>query len=262
RGALLRLRRRRRTHREEGAIIPQCWRCSSHLEPRRLDVPTPHLIRRAPSKISLSRGVRRVWCRVRIQACEDHALRPAASSHNFIPFTPQGRLIALAGFGSLACKTDIFDRPTFSKVCTIDAPNTSYCAWSPDGRFLLTATLHDCALTAEARYGTSPARSCTSSPSRSSTRRRGGPRPSTRLRRSRRRLPQRSSPCRSPCRRAYRPPSVRGLDKRAPHPPAAPALYSRARAEPRIHHLPSICFALRRDPRRLDTPHNFKCSPY
>jgi hypothetical protein len=91
------------------------------------------------------------------------------------------------------------------------------------------------------------------------------------LRRSRRRFPQcshrakacrRSSPCRSPCRRAYRPPSVRGLDKRAPHPPAAPALYSRARAEPRIHHLPSICFALRRDPRRLDTPHNFKCSPY
>ncbi|KAJ7201194.1 hypothetical protein C8J57DRAFT_1412441, partial [Mycena rebaudengoi] len=229
RGALLRLRRRRRTHREEGAIIPQWWRRSSHLEPRRLDVPTPHLIRRAPSKISLSRGVRRVWCRGRIQACEDHALRPAASSHNFIPFTPQGRLIALAGFGSLHHH----------------APNTSYCAWSPDGRFLLTATLHDCALTAEARYGTSPARSCTSSPSRSSTRRRGGPRPSTR----------------SPCRRAYRPPSVRGLDKRAPHPPAAPALYSRARAEPRIHHLPSICFALRRDPRRLDTPHNFECSP-
>ncbi|KAJ7265687.1 eukaryotic translation initiation factor eIF2A-domain-containing protein [Mycena rebaudengoi] len=77
----------------------------------------------------------------------------SASSHNFIPFTPQGRLIALAGFGSLACKTDIFDRPTFSKVCTIDAPNTSYCASSPDGRFLLTATFHDCALTAEARYG-------------------------------------------------------------------------------------------------------------
>ncbi|KAJ7234986.1 eukaryotic translation initiation factor eIF2A-domain-containing protein [Mycena rebaudengoi] len=77
----------------------------------------------------------------------------SASSHSFIPFTPQGRLIALAGFGSLACKTDIFDRPTFSKVCTIDAPNTSYCPWSPDGRFLLTATLHDCALTAEARYG-------------------------------------------------------------------------------------------------------------
>ncbi|KAJ7290189.1 eukaryotic translation initiation factor eIF2A-domain-containing protein [Mycena rebaudengoi] len=64
-----------------------------------------------------------------------------ASPHNFISFNPQGRLIALAGFGNLAGKTDIFDRRTFSKVCSIDAPNTSYCDWSPDGRFLLTATL-------------------------------------------------------------------------------------------------------------------------
>ncbi|KAJ7276021.1 hypothetical protein C8J57DRAFT_228401 [Mycena rebaudengoi] len=165
---------------------------------------------RAPSTISC--GVQRVWCRVRIHACEDHALRPActdfgASSQNFIPFTPQGRLIALAGFNNLACKTNIFDRCTFSNVCTIDAPNTSYCDWWPDRRFLLTATLHDCASTAEARYGTSPACSCTSSPSRRSTRRRGGPRPSTRSRRSCRCFPRRShraracrhsSPCRSP----------------------------------------------------------------
>ncbi|KAJ7500388.1 eukaryotic translation initiation factor eIF2A-domain-containing protein [Mycena galericulata] len=64
-----------------------------------------------------------------------------ASPHNFISFNPQGRLIALAGFGNLAGKMDIFDRRTFSKVCTIDAPNTSYCDWSPDGRFLMTATL-------------------------------------------------------------------------------------------------------------------------
>ncbi|KAJ7241616.1 hypothetical protein C8J57DRAFT_1726604 [Mycena rebaudengoi] len=128
RGALLGLRRRRRTHREESAIVPQCRRRPSHLEPRGLNVPTPHLIMRAPSTISC--GVQRVWCRVRIHACEDHALRPActdfgASSQNFIPFTPQGRLIALAGFNNLACKTNIFDRRTFSKVCTIDAPNTS-----------------------------------------------------------------------------------------------------------------------------------------
>ncbi|KAJ6455956.1 eukaryotic translation initiation factor eIF2A-domain-containing protein [Mycena vitilis] len=64
-----------------------------------------------------------------------------ASPHNFISFNPQGRLIALAGFGNLAGKMDIFDRRTFAKVCTIDAPNTSYCDWSPDGRFLMTATL-------------------------------------------------------------------------------------------------------------------------
>ncbi|KAF7353882.1 Eukaryotic translation initiation factor 2A [Mycena venus] len=64
-----------------------------------------------------------------------------SSPHNFISFNPQGRLVALAGFGNLAGKMDIFDRRTLTKVCTIDAPNTSYCDWSPDGRFLMTATL-------------------------------------------------------------------------------------------------------------------------
>ncbi|KDR82120.1 hypothetical protein GALMADRAFT_135484 [Galerina marginata CBS 339.88] len=64
-----------------------------------------------------------------------------SSPHNFISFNPQGRLIALAGFGNLAGKIEIIDRRTLGKVCTIDAPNTSYCEWSPDGRFLLTATL-------------------------------------------------------------------------------------------------------------------------
>lgn len=27
------------------------------------------------------------------------------------------------------------------KICEIDAPNTSHCEWSPDGRFLINATL-------------------------------------------------------------------------------------------------------------------------
>ncbi|CAA7260971.1 unnamed protein product [Cyclocybe aegerita] len=63
------------------------------------------------------------------------------SPYNFISFNPQGRLIALAGFGNLAGKIEVFDRKTLNKVSTIDAPNTSYCSWSPDGRFLLTATL-------------------------------------------------------------------------------------------------------------------------
>ncbi|KIY51856.1 translation initiation factor eIF-2A [Fistulina hepatica ATCC 64428] len=65
----------------------------------------------------------------------------SSSPHNFISFDPHGRLLALAGFGNLAGKIDIFDRKTLNKVCTIDAPNTSHCEWSPDGRFLLTATL-------------------------------------------------------------------------------------------------------------------------
>ena len=75
----------------------------------------------------------------------DQRVRPlhdfGASPHNFISFNPQGRIIALAGFGNLAGKIEIFDRRTLAKVSTIDAPNTSYCEWSPDGRFLLTATL-------------------------------------------------------------------------------------------------------------------------
>lgn len=75
----------------------------------------------------------------------DQRVRPlhdfGASPHNFISFNPQGRIIALAGFGNLAGKIEIFDRRTLTKVSTIDAPNTSYCEWSPDGRFLLTATL-------------------------------------------------------------------------------------------------------------------------
>lgn len=73
----------------------------------------------------------------RVRVLHDFGMAP----HNFISFNPQGRLIALAGFGNLAGKIDIFDRRTLTKVVTIDAPNTSLCDWSPDGRFLLTATL-------------------------------------------------------------------------------------------------------------------------
>jgi translation initiation factor 2A len=64
-----------------------------------------------------------------------------SSPHNFISYNPQGRLMALAGFGSLAGKIDIICRRSLTKVCSIDAPNTTYCEWSPDGRYLLTAIL-------------------------------------------------------------------------------------------------------------------------
>ncbi|TCD63983.1 hypothetical protein EIP91_004716 [Steccherinum ochraceum] len=60
---------------------------------------------------------------------------------NTVLFNPQGRLLALAGFGNLAGNVDIYDRRTLNKVTSIDAANTSHCEWSPDGRFLLTATL-------------------------------------------------------------------------------------------------------------------------
>lgn len=60
---------------------------------------------------------------------------------NFVSFNPQGRLLALAGFGNLAGSLEVYDRRTHNKVTTINASNTSHCEWSPDGRFLLTATL-------------------------------------------------------------------------------------------------------------------------
>lgn len=60
---------------------------------------------------------------------------------NFVEYSPQGRLLCVAGFGNLAGQVDIWDRKTLKKVTTIDAPNTVHCEWSPDGRFLLCATL-------------------------------------------------------------------------------------------------------------------------
>ncbi|CEL54542.1 Eukaryotic translation initiation factor 2A OS=Schizosaccharomyces pombe (strain 972 / ATCC 24843) GN=SPBC4B4,04 PE=3 SV=1 [Rhizoctonia solani AG-1 IB] len=75
----------------------------------------------------------------------DQRVRPIHDfgSHpiNFISYNPQSRLVALAGFGNLAGKIEVYDRRTLVKVTTIDAPNTTWCQWSPCGRFLLTATL-------------------------------------------------------------------------------------------------------------------------
>jgi len=60
---------------------------------------------------------------------------------NFISYNPQGRLLLVAGFGNLAGTMDIWDRRTLEKVATIEGSNTSHCEWSPDGRFLMCATL-------------------------------------------------------------------------------------------------------------------------
>ena len=61
--------------------------------------------------------------------------------YNFVSFNSHGRLVALGGFGNLRGTLDIFDRRSLAKVTTIDAENASFCQWSPDGRFILTATL-------------------------------------------------------------------------------------------------------------------------
>jgi len=36
---------------------------------------------------------------------------------------------------------DIYDRRSLTKISTVDASNTSHCEWSPDCKFILTATL-------------------------------------------------------------------------------------------------------------------------
>lgn len=60
---------------------------------------------------------------------------------NSIFFSPHARFILIAGFGNLQGDVDIYDRQKqFSKICTIEASNTSVCEWSPDGRYILTAT--------------------------------------------------------------------------------------------------------------------------
>jgi translation initiation factor 2A len=75
----------------------------------------------------------------------DHRVKPlhdfGPAPYNYVSFNPHGRLIALGGFGNLAGQISIFDLRTLQKVSTISAAHTSYCSWSPDGRFLLTATL-------------------------------------------------------------------------------------------------------------------------
>ncbi|KAK4052206.1 hypothetical protein OIO90_004428 [Microbotryomycetes sp. JL221] len=73
----------------------------------------------------------------RVNVIHDFGMLP----RNFLSYNPQGRLLCIAGFGNLAGQVDIWDRKTLKKLCTIDAPNTSHCEWSPDGRFLMCATL-------------------------------------------------------------------------------------------------------------------------
>ncbi|KDN48186.1 translation initiation factor eIF-2A [Tilletiaria anomala UBC 951] len=62
---------------------------------------------------------------------------------NFVAYNPQGRLICIAGFGNLSGMVDVWDRENLAggKIYSFDGSNSSVCQWSPDGHFLLTATL-------------------------------------------------------------------------------------------------------------------------
>jgi translation initiation factor 2A len=60
---------------------------------------------------------------------------------NTIIFSPSGRFALVAGFGNLAGQIDVYDlEKDFRKVCTIESGNPSVCQWSPDGRYIVTAT--------------------------------------------------------------------------------------------------------------------------
>ncbi|MCJ1311412.1 hypothetical protein MMC25_005083 [Agyrium rufum] len=73
----------------------------------------------------------------RAEAVHSFALGP----RNTILFSPHGRFVLVAGFGNLAGQMDIYDLEKDSlKVCTIEASNASVCQWSPDGKYILTAT--------------------------------------------------------------------------------------------------------------------------
>lgn len=65
----------------------------------------------------------------------------ALGPRNTILFSPNGRLVLVAGFGNLAGQVDIYDLGKgHQKVCTIEASNASVCEWSPDSQYVLTAT--------------------------------------------------------------------------------------------------------------------------
>ena len=60
---------------------------------------------------------------------------------NTISFSPTGRFVLVAGFGNLAGQIDVYDLDRDRrKVCTIESGNPSVCQWSPDSRYIMTAT--------------------------------------------------------------------------------------------------------------------------
>ncbi|KAK0625335.1 eukaryotic translation initiation factor eIF2A-domain-containing protein [Bombardia bombarda] len=60
---------------------------------------------------------------------------------NTLIFSPTGRFLLIAGFGNLAGQVDVYDlEKDFTKVCTIESGNPSVCQWSPDSRYIMTAT--------------------------------------------------------------------------------------------------------------------------
>ncbi|KAI9140595.1 eukaryotic translation initiation factor eIF2A-domain-containing protein [Paraphysoderma sedebokerense] len=76
-----------------------------------------------------------------------------SSPRNTVLFSPNGRIVCIGGFGNLAGDTDFWDlNPSGSassgsasshpkKLSSMQANSSTSFSWSPDGRYLLTATL-------------------------------------------------------------------------------------------------------------------------
>ncbi|KAI4593948.1 hypothetical protein KJ359_008736 [Pestalotiopsis sp. 9143b] len=63
------------------------------------------------------------------------------SPRNTMIFSPTGRFVLVAGFGNLAGQIDVYDlEKDYRKICTIESGNPSVCQWSPDSRYIMTAT--------------------------------------------------------------------------------------------------------------------------
>lgn len=65
----------------------------------------------------------------------------ALGPRNTILFSPTGRFVIVAGFGNLAGQMDIYDlEKDYKKICTIEGGNPSVCEWSPNSKYIMTAT--------------------------------------------------------------------------------------------------------------------------
>ena len=74
---------------------------------------------------------------LRLNVLHDFGAQP----RNYISWNPQGRLLAIAGFGNLAGYVDIWDRSTLKKAASFQASNCTEWTWSPDGRLVMASTL-------------------------------------------------------------------------------------------------------------------------
>ena len=59
---------------------------------------------------------------------------------NAVFYNPQGNLVALAGFGNLRGKIEVWDTETRKQVAAGDCPDTTELRWCPDGRHFTVAT--------------------------------------------------------------------------------------------------------------------------